>query len=534
MSNMLLTNELIYKSFMIGAKNVIQEKNGLNAINVFPVPDGDTGSNLASMMTTIIEKARLGVNTEETMQSIADAAIVGARGNSGIIFAQYIYGFSLGVKADNMTTDDFIQMVENASNHAYRAISKPVEGTMITLMRQFAKTLSTLKNASKNFIELLSKAYESLKEDLSKTPDLLPVLKENKVVDAGAKGFVHFVEGFLKAFKGEDVDLSHITQDHVEEMHVEHLEESEFRYCTEALVRGSNFNLEQIKKDLIIFGNSLVVAGTQKTVRIHIHTDTPEHIFSYFDDGNSQIVEQKVDDMKRQYETANHRKYPIALVTDSIADLPSELIESYQIHMVPISLMINEQNYFDKLTIRNERFYQIMDQKGVYPTSSQPNIKTLENLFSFLSTYHKEIIVLTVSQKMSGTYSVFVEAAKKFPDTRIQVINSKQNSGAEGLLVLKAAELIDQGKSFDEVVEGVEKTIPQSRILVSVKTLKYMIRSGRLKKAKKVVAQALNLKPIISIDEHGEGIIFDKGFNIRTVDKKILAHMKDIHETCGI
>lgn len=534
MSNMLLTNELIYKSFMFGAKNVIQEKNGLNAINVFPVPDGDTGSNLASMMTTIIEKARLGVNTEETMQSIADAAIVGARGNSGIIFAQYIYGFSLGVKADNMTTDDFIQMVENASNHAYRAISKPVEGTMITLMRQFAKTLSTLKNASKNFIELLSKAYESLKEDLSKTPDLLPVLKENKVVDAGAKGFVHFVEGFLKAFKGEDVDLSHITQDHVEEMHVEHLEESEFRYCTEALVRGSNFNLEQIKKDLIIFGNSLVVAGTQKTVRIHIHTDTPEHIFSYFDDGNSQIVEQKVDDMKRQYETANHRKYPIALVTDSIADLPSELIESYQIHMVPISLMINEQNYFDKLTIRNERFYQIMDQKGVYPTSSQPNIKTLENLFSFLSTYHKEIIVLTVSQKMSGTYSVFVEAAKKFPDTRIQVINSKQNSGAEGLLVLKAAELIDQGKSFDEVVEGVEKTIPQSRILVSVKTLKYMIRSGRLKKAKKVVAQALNLKPIISIDEHGEGIIFDKGFNIRTVDKKILAHMKDIHETCGI
>jgi len=202
--------------------------------------------------------------------------------------------------------------------------------------------------------------------------------------------------------------------------------------------------------------------------------------------------------------------------------------------MVPLSLMINEQNYFDKLTIRNERFYQIMDQSGTYPTSSQPNIKTLENLFSFLSTYYKEIIVLTVSQKMSGTYNVFVEAAKKFPDTRIQIINSKQNSGAEGLLVLKAAELIDQGLPFDKVVEGVEKTIPQSRILVSVKTLKYMIRSGRLKKAKKVVAQALNLKPIISIDEHGEGIIFDKGFNLRTADKKIIAHMKEIHQQHGI
>jgi len=534
MSNLTLTNELIYKSFIIGAKNVIQEKNGLNAINVFPVPDGDTGSNLASMMTTIIEKARLGQTSEETMQSIADAAIVGARGNSGIIFAQYIYGFSQGVKEDNITTEQFIQIVENASNQAYKAISKPVEGTMITLMRQFAKTLEKLKNASKNFIDLLSKAYESLKEDLSKTPDLLPVLKENNVVDAGAKGFVHFIEGFIKAFKGEDVDLSQMTHDHVEEMHVEHLEDSEFRYCTEALVRGSDFNVEQIKKDLIIFGNSLVVAGTKKTIRIHIHTDTPEYIFSYFDDGNSQIIEQKVDDMKRQFETASHRKYPIALVTDSIADLPFEMVEKYQIHMVPLSLMINEQNYFDKLTIRNERFYKIMDQTGSYPTSSQPNIKTLENLFSFLSTYYKEIVVLTVSQKMSGTYSVFVEAAKKFPDTKIHIINSKQNSGAEGLLVLKAAELIDQGKSFDEVIQGVEKTIPNSRILVSVKTLKYMIRSGRLKKAKKVVAQALNLKPIISIDEHGEGIIFDKGFNIRTADKKILAHMKEINQKHGI
>jgi DegV family protein with EDD domain len=532
MSNLILTNELIYKSFMIGAKNVISEKNGLNAINVFPVPDGDTGSNLASMMSTIIEKARLGKTSEETMQSIADAAIVGARGNSGIIFAQYIYGFSMGVKEEEITPERFVQIVENASNQAYKAISKPVEGTMITLMRQFAKTLSTLKNASRNFIDLLSKAYESLKEDLAKTPELLPVLKENKVVDAGAKGFVHFVEGFIKAFKGEDVIVTH-EHEHIEEMHVDHLEDSEYRYCTEALVRGENLNVEQIKKDLVVFGNSLVVAGTNRTVRIHIHTNEPEHVFSYFD-GYAKIIEQKVDDMKRQFETANHRKYPIALVTDSIADLPFDLVEKYQIHMVPLNLMIDDQNYFDKLTIHNDRFYQIMDKQGVYPTSSQPNVKSLENLYSFLTTYYDEVIVITVSQKMSGTYQAFVEASKAFPNKKIHVINSKQNSGAEGLLVMKAAEMIDQGKSFDEVIHGVEALIPHSRILVSVKTLKYMIRSGRLKKAKKVVAQALNLKPIISIDDAGEGIIFDKGFNLKTADKKILNFMKKTHEESGI
>ena len=533
MAELFLTNELIYKSFMIGAKNVIQEKNVLNAINVFPVPDGDTGSNLASMMTTIIEKARMGKTSEETMQSIADAAIVGARGNSGIIFAQYIYGFSVGVKDDAITPEHFITIVEQASNQAYQAISKPVEGTMITLMRQFAKTLAQLKHASKNFIDLLSKAYETLKEDLAKTPDLLPVLKENKVVDAGAKGFVHFVEGFLKAFKGEDVELIHHEDVVVEEVHVDHLEDSQFRYCTEALVRGHQLNIDAIRNDLIKLGDSLVVAGTPSTVRVHIHTDHPDQVFSYFDN-RAKIIEQKVDDMKRQFETANHRKYKIALVTDSIADLPFESVEKYQIHMVSLNLMINDQNYFDKLTIHNERFYQIMDQGGAYPTSSQPNIKSIENLYSFLTTYYDEIIVITVSQKMSGTYQVFKEAAKKFEHKKIKVINSKQNSGAEGLLVLKAAEMIDQGKSYDEVIESVEKLIKKSRILVSVKTLKYMIRSGRLTKAKGFVAKAMNLKPIISIDEEGMGIIFEKGLSLKTADKKMIAHMKKMQETHGI
>jgi len=123
---------------------VIQEKNGLNAINVFPVPDGDTGSNLASMMQSIIERSKLGETSEETLQSIADAAIVGARGNSGIIFAQYIYGFSLDVQ-NEVSKESFSEMLKRASTYAYQSISKPIEGTMITVMRTFAHAVETVK-----------------------------------------------------------------------------------------------------------------------------------------------------------------------------------------------------------------------------------------------------------------------------------------------------------------------------------------------------------------------------------------------------
>ena len=531
MSTLTITNELIYQSFIIGAKNVISEKNDLNAINVFPVPDGDTGTNLASLMLTIIEKSKLGSTLDETMQSIVDAAIVGARGNSGIIFASYINGFATGLQNPEPDLNALIETSETAYSYAYSSISRPVEGTMITVMRAWAHALKEFKKATSNAIELFLKAFEVLKVELARTPEKLQVLKDNHVVDAGAKGFVHFIEGFIKAFKGEDVIIEE--HDTVEEIHVDHLEDSQFRFCTEALIRGENLDVNRLKEELPVFGDSLVVAGSKKTVRIHIHTDRPADVFEYLD-GISKISEQKVDDMRRQFEAANHKKYPIALVTDSIADLPIELIDQYQIHQVPINLHMNDSNYLDKVTIQSSRFYEMMDSLTVYPTSAQPNVKTLENFFSFLTTYYKEILVVTVSEKMSGTYHSFMEASKKFPNHHIRIFNSRQNSGAEGLLVLKAAKLIEQGLTFDDIISSLEAFTSKSKILVSVKVLKYMIRSGRLTKVSGTIANLMHLKPVISIDESGAGIIFSKALSVHSADKKIYAHMTEIVKKHGI
>jgi hypothetical protein len=519
---------------MIGAQNVILEKNQLNAINVFPVPDGDTGSNLASMMKSILERSKLGKTSEETVQSIADAAIVGARGNSGIIFAQYIIGFSHGIQNDQIDTDTFIESAEQAAHYAYQSISKPVEGTMITVMRTWAVAMKQFKHATTNFIELMNNAFEAAKEELAKTPEKLAVLKQNKVVDAGAKGFVHFIEGFIKALKGEDIDLSVHQNEVVSELHVDHLEDSQYRYCTEALLRGKHFNLESLRAKLETFGDSLVVAGSDQTVRVHIHTDCPDQVFAYLSE-TGRISEQKVDDMKRQFEAANHRKYPIALVTDSIADLPESMVDQYQIHMFPINLIINETTYYDKVTIQSSRFYEMMDSLEVYPTSAQPNPKSLENFFSFLTTYYQKVIVLTVSEKMSGTFQAFKEAALKFKDVAdIRVINSKQNSGAEGLLVLKAAQLIESGASLDDIEQTIESLTGKSKILVSVKTLKYMVRSGRVSKVTGIIGKIMNLKPIISIDETGQGIIFEKSLSLKSSNRKIEQHIREVVREHGI
>lgn len=280
-------------------------------------------------------------------------------------------------------------------------------------------------------------------------------------------------------------------------------------------------------------GDSLVVAGHESKVRVHIHTNQPQDIFYRLRDFGT-IDFQKVDDMKRQYEMVHQRKHDTLLITDSIADLPQAYIDDHQIYQVPINLMIEDSNYFDKLTITSERFYQFMDELDTYPTSSQPSPKQMENILSYVSTYYKKIVILTVSSKMSGTYNVINTAAKKIKEADIRLIDSQQNSGAQGLLVMKAQELIEAGESLDTIEKTIKALRQKVKILVSVKTLKYMVRSGRVSKVTGIVGKIANLKPVISIDDTGEGIIFSKGLSLASSNKTIKKHVEKIHNDKGI
>lgn len=526
-----LNNKYLYNAFMIGANNVISQKNNLNKINVFPVADGDTGTNLASLMNSIIEKSSLKETSTETMLTIADAAIEGARGNSGIIFASYINGFYDSLKDEELTVDQYIEVVTYAANQAYHSINDPVEGTIITLMRAWSNALISLKDAGHTVLDLFSRAYDLLEIELKKTTEMLAVLKKNKVVDAGAKGFVHFIEGFIRSLKGEDIQLEFYDIPEIKDpLHMNHMDESQFRYCTEALIGNHDLDTDELRAHLATIGDSLVVAGNKRRLRIHVHTNAPDQVFTYLA-AHGQIIEQKVDDMVRQFEMVNHQKYKIALVTDSIADLPQSDIDLYQIQQYPLGLMINGATYYDKLTIQSKIFYQMMDDLKVYPSSSQPNPKSLHNFFSQLTTYYDKIIVLSVSGKMSGTYQAFVDSTSKFSNKQITVIDTLQNSGAQGLLVLKAAQAIDQGMDYTEVVDYINQIKKETRILVSVKTLKYMVKNGRVSKVTGLLGKLLNLKPVVSIDEHGEGIIFTKGFSVKMSNKKIYQHIQKILET---
>lgn len=528
-----LNGENLYKSFVSGAREVIKNKTELNDINVFPVADRDTGNNMASTMNYIIEEAKVLGTAKNTMNSIADAALTGARGNSGIIIAQYINGIFMSLNDDEeITIPGFAESIQNAFPHAYGAISDPMEGTMITVIREWAEAVYKRKDIANDFYELLGQPLDIANMSLEETTSKLKVLEKSKVVDSGAKGFVHFIHGFTEFIKTGKIEEKHEYLEEKIQVFPSHKEGSlDYRYCTEALITDDNIDLELLKKDLKIHGDSLIVAGNSNKARIHIHTNLPEKIFTTLrEKGN--IIQQKADDMRRQYEGSYDRRYNIALVTDSIADLPMEIMDQYQINLLPLNLVMEGTSYLDKVTMTPEIFYNRLDDLEEYPSSAQPSPKVIENLYSSLLENYDEILVISVAREQSGTNNLFLKAAEKMAKDgkRIEVIDSKQNSGAEGLLVMKAAEMIHNGTSLDEIIEEIEKLRDKTKILVSVNTLKYMVRSGRLSKVTGIVAKIINLKPVVSLDEKGAGKIEDKAFSVKSNTKKIMNIIKTSHE----
>ncbi len=532
-----LDNEQLYYSMLAGASEVIAAKDSLNAINVFPVPDGDTGSNLAALMTSILAEAKIAPTPAETSKVVAQVALRGARGNSGIIFAQYLAGFSMSINGNgSISMSQFSAMVKQAAQAARSAIAEPVEGTIITVMREWAEAIESLYGSSEDFLDLLNQAFERAKTALRNTTGRLKELKNANVVDAGAKGFVHFIEGFARFLKTGVFHRPILQADdiHVQEDHLQAPES--LRYCTEALLSGKGIPLDALREDLKAFGESIILAGNHNMVRLHLHTDRPADVFvalrKYGD-----VIQQKVDDMKKQYEAAHHRKYPYAIITDSVADLPSAFLEENQVYVIPMQILFANNTFYDKLTIDAERFYQWMDQTDHYPSSAMPSPATVENALSFLISHYEGILAITVSRAMSGTYNVFAQAIEKIKEINqkpIYLVDSKQNSGAQGLVVIKAAEALAKGANLDEVRGIAQQAAENAKILVSVPTLHYMVRSGRVNKVTGFIGKIMNLKPVISIDSEGKGIIFEKAFTIRGNTKKIFREVKRMASQSGI
>jgi DegV family protein with EDD domain len=530
----------LYYSFIAGGNNVLQNQKELNRINVFPVSDKDTGTNLASTIRSVIDNLKPHKSYKTTIDNIAEAALIGARGNSGVIFAQFFYGLSKETHSKPfITLSEFAASVKDSIPYIYEAVANPVEGTILTVIKDWSMFLNNKKDVIQDFKSVLNDSVDVLDKSLLETTSKLKELNKHGFVDAGAKGFVVFIKGVIEFINNRNFkNVSLQRKNDISIVHTEEIVDGNisYRYCTEAIIKNIKITKEELKTELNRNGDSVVVAGSEHLSRIHIHTNYPAKLFYKLKDAGT-ITYQKVDDMIRQQEISVNRKWNIALVTDSTCDLSQELLDHYQINMVPINLNFGDSHYLDKVTIQPDQFYDLLESHDEFPKTSQINEHAFTSVYSHLASHYDAIIAIHLTSQFSGTYLSSKKAAERISkefSKPVHVFDSRNLSGALGLLVLKAANAIEEGKSFEEINGSLKKWRENAKIFVSVRDLKYMIKGGRVSKPKGFIANTLGLNPVISMDQEGKSLLFGKTFSQNASLNKIYKHLEKLKKSKSI
>ncbi|WP_369404733.1 DAK2 domain-containing protein [Piscibacillus salipiscarius] len=319
MSNRTLNGEQFAQMILLGAHHLSNQANMIDSLNVFPVPDGDTGTNMNLTMTSGAKEVEQ-LNSKhvgEISNAFAKGLLMGARGNSGVILSQLFRGFSKSVQdKETLELQDLADALQSGVDTAYKAVMKPVEGTVLTVSKDAAKAGVEAVNSVETVIDWFDIVLKEAKASLNRTPDLLPVLKEVGVVDSGGQGLVTVYEGFLASLKGEELP-EHASQPSLDELvNAEHhkmhqdfmeTEEIEFGYCTEFMVKfeeeklaKNSFDEQQYREELSEHGDSLLVVADDEVVKVHIHAEYPGEVMSIGQRYGS-LINIKIENMREQH-----------------------------------------------------------------------------------------------------------------------------------------------------------------------------------------------------------------------------------------
>ncbi|SHG86847.1 DAK2 domain-containing protein [Virgibacillus chiguensis] len=353
MSLQQIDGKRLAQMILSGAHHLSNNAKRIDALNVFPVPDGDTGTNMNLTITSGANEVKNIQSTQvyEVAQAFSKGLLMGARGNSGVILSQIFRGFAKGLgKEEVVTTKGLAKAFESAVSTAYNAVMKPVEGTILTVAKDSGNKAVAIAEDETDIITLMEEVVAEAKASLKRTPDLLPVLKEVGVVDSGGQGLVTIYEGFLASLKGEELPegTSNINMD--EMVNAEHhkitqdfmnTEDIKFGYCTEFMVKFEEkkvsnhpYDEEAFRQELSNHGDSLLVVSDEELIKVHIHSEYPGECLTLGQRYGS-LINMKIENMREQHtalvgKKENKSKEPVeyAIVTVAMGEGLKELLES--------------------------------------------------------------------------------------------------------------------------------------------------------------------------------------------------------------
>jgi hypothetical protein len=505
-----IDSAMLTGAFLNGIHAVAASAEHLDRINVFPVADGDTGTNLA--MTLLAVDARLRQSPPrhagQLLTRIADASLDGARGNSGAIVANLLQGLadSSGALA-SLTVENWIAAVSTGAIYARQAVSAPRDGTILSVLDRFAAAQARrYASGVSELAPLLRQSVDEAYEALAATQHELSELRQAGVVDAGAAGLVGFLDAFTRHIETGELRESHVSFDNAptEPEASTDVATLTHRWCTECLITGPSLDQRRLREDLAALGSSLVIAGSHQKLRVHIHVSDPASAFEVAS-RHGEVSGQKADDMHRQQVSTQHAaRRPVAIVTDSAADLPAEETERLDIHVVPLRLHFGQESFLDRISLSHEDFYQRLAAGTDPPKTSQPPPGDFRRLFDILASHHQSVVSIHLTSRASGTWqSADSAATRAAASARITVVDSLNASAGQALLVLHAAELAASGQDAETITNALARMIPRTKTYACCQTLDYAVRGGRVPGWVLPVVRRLHVSPLLATRPDG-------------------------------
>ncbi len=493
-----IEGKMLRDMFVSGANNLQNHKDLVDKLNVFPVPDGDTGTNMSLTISYAMKELAKVENDSITDigKSLSKGSLMGARGNSGVILSQIIRGFSKSIEGkEKIGTEDLAKAFKNGSDTAYKAVIKPIEGTILTVVRESGEYAIKASKKEKDLLKFLEMVIDEANKSLERTPELLKNLKEAGVVDSGGKGLVLIYEGMYEALKGNKIKAKDLNDSSIQEVKQAgtsiNTEDIKFCYCTEFILESSAISDTEIRDMMLKYGDSLAVVGDEGIIKVHVHTNDPGLVLQ---DAlkHGQLVTIKIENMKLQHENT--------LITDT--DEIAQSSEEKEYGFIATSMGEGLAKIFKDFGVdyiieggqtmnpSTEDFMKAIDSinaKNIFIFPNNSNIIMAANQAKELSD--KNIIVIPTKNTPQGFTALVnfnadasVEENEQALMESLTMVKSGQVTFAvrdtvmndvevkEGNIIgIAESKLMDAGESVDEITTSlVEKLVDEDSAIVTL------------------------------------------------------------------
>ena len=490
---------VLLKKALEGAAALLEaNKEEINSLNVFPVPDGDTGTNMSLTMKSALKQG-MGIEDDNCYKialATSQGSLMGARGNSGVILSLLFRGFASGLKGKaTIDTLTLAEGLKQASETAYKAVMKPTEGTILTVARECGEFAYSIRKEEKDILKFLTKVIQHGNIILDKTPDMLPVLKQAGVVDAGGKGFMYILQGAYNGLTGVEPSIPLMIEDTVKE----HLREPidtdniEFGYCTEFMINSSYKEIESFRDELSIQGDSLMVVGGDGLIKVHIHTNNPGDVLQKALT-LGELTDIKIDNMRYQHEEVLLKE-----------ELKMEALKKEETKEVGNTIKVDKEYSFVSISIGEgiDEVFKSLNVDFIVPGGQTMNPSTEDILKAVETTAGKNVFILP----NNGNIILAAEQVKLISTRNVIVLPT--NSIPEGISALLA---FDEDRALEDNIDNMKKAIET----VITGQITYAVRDTEFNNT------TINKDDIIGLS-HGD--IVTKGTDINLVSLDLIDDM---------